>query len=244
MVRGLRGHAGTAARTREPLVGNRLALAGTVLYFLEWVGIAFLPGSLPTESFGKDPAAIVADYLHSPERIALVAGWFAVALLGRVVFMAGLTSVFRRDRERALGVVAIAAMTVSVVLEVAAFAIVAAAAWIAHAHAPTSSVVSLDTAASVLDELIFGPAGVAVVVASLAMLTSRLFPRGLAWLGLVAGVLVTIGGIVASSAKGGGGGWHTFGGVLTGVPVFLFWVWMIVTAVVVFRATPRAVSAA
>src|SRR2546423_11758239 len=91
--RQLNWEAGMASR-REQLVGNRLALAGTVVYFMEWVVIPFAP-SLPTDKLGKDPSAIVAAYGHHPARTAFLAGWLSFVLLGRILFSAGLRSAFR-----------------------------------------------------------------------------------------------------------------------------------------------------
>jgi hypothetical protein len=239
MARSLRLRGSSAASSRGRLVGNRLALAGTVLYFLEWVGIPFLR-SLPTDRLGHNPAATVADYAHHPGTIALVAGWFSVVLLGRIVFVAGLRSALGDSgRKSALVDVALVVMAVSVTIEVLAYGLVAAGAWLERAHANGSSVVALDTAGSVTDELIFGPIGVAVVAASLAMLLSRLFPSWLSWLGLIGGVLVTVAGIIASSAQGAAGTWHTLGGALAGPPEIAVLIWMIATSVIIWRATPR-----
>lgn len=232
----------TAARRH--LVGNRLALAGTVLYFLEWVVIPFLPATLPTDRLGHSPAATVADYAHHPGRVALVAGWFSVVLVGRVVFVAGLRSAFVGDeRGRALADVALAAMALSVTIEVLAYGLVAAAAWLERSHASGSSVVALDAASSVTDELIFGPVGLSVIAASVAMLLSRLFPWWLTWLGLLGGLVLTVAGIIASSAQGATGTWHSIGSALSGPPVFAVWIWMIATSVILWRAAPRTAVA-
>src|SRR2546421_9833353 len=108
MARSLRLRGSSAACSRGCLVGNRLALAGTVLYFLEWVGIPFLPGTLPTDRLGHNPAATVADYAHHPGTIAFVSGRFSVVLLGRIVFVAGLrTALCDTGREHALADVAL-----------------------------------------------------------------------------------------------------------------------------------------
>ena len=234
-----RGSRATSS-SRGHLIGNRLALAGTVLYFLEWVGIPFLPATLPTDRLGHNPAATVADYAHHPATIAFVAGWFSVVLLGRIVFVAGLRrALIDSGRERALADVALVVMAVSVTIEVLAYGLVAAGAWLERAHASGNSVVALDTAGSVTDELIFGPIGVSVVEASLAMLLSRLFPRWLTWLGLIGGLLLTVAGIIASSAQGATGTWHSIGSALGGVPVFATWIWIIATSVILWRATPK-----
>ena len=230
---------------RDQLVGNRLALVGTVLYFMEWIGIALLTSSLPTDRLGHNPAATVADYADHPGRTALVAGWFSVVLLGRVVFSVGLRSAFHgMRREFALADVALVAMAVSVAIEVIGFGLVASGAWLADAHAEAGTIVALDGAGTVLSKLVFGPLGLCVVAGSLAMLVSQLFPRWLAWLGLVAGALLTFGGIVGASAQGATGSFHDIGGAFTGVPVLGFWIWMIATSIVLFRAAPRPEAAA
>ena len=221
-----------------------MALVGTVLYFLEWVGIAFLPGSLPTHRLGRNPAATIADYAHHPGTVAFVAGWFSVVLLGRIVFVAGLRRALTDSRHaHALADIALVVMAVSVTIEVLAYGFVAAGVWLEHAHAGGTSVIALDAAGSITDLLIYGPIGVSVLTAALAMLLSRLFPSWLSWLGLLGGLLLAAAGVVASSAQGSTGTVHTIGNVLTGPPVLAAWVWMIATSVIVWRATPRAAMA-
>ena len=51
-----------AATDRPRLVGNRLALAGVIIYFLEWVGIiGFSFGNIPA-SQGTPAAEVFAQY--------------------------------------------------------------------------------------------------------------------------------------------------------------------------------------
>ncbi len=227
--------------SRRELVGNRLALVGTVLYFMEWIGIALLTSSLPTDRLGHNPAATVADYADHPRRTALVAGWFSVVLLGRIVFTVGLRSSFGdATRRLLLADVAVLAMAVSVVIEVISFGLVATGAWLADAHAEAGTIVGLDAAGTVLFDLVFGPIGLSILAGSLAMLLSRLFPRWLAWFGVIVGTLLTIGGILGAGGQGATGTLHDVAGALIGVPVFGFWIWMIATSIILFRATPRA----
>ena len=132
----------TATR-RDQLVGNRLALVGTVLYFMEWIGIAALGASLPTDRLGDRPAETVADYAHHPARTALLAGWLSFVLLGGSVFTIGLRDAFRdRRRELPLATFAVAAMTVSVAIEVISYALVASGAWLAKAHGSAGAIVA------------------------------------------------------------------------------------------------------
>jgi len=49
--------------SRGQLIGNRIALIGTVMYFLEWVAIVTTP-SVPTDKLWLDPTAIIAAYGH------------------------------------------------------------------------------------------------------------------------------------------------------------------------------------
>ncbi len=241
--RGSRGSRSTTAPGRR-LAGNRVALVGTLLYFLEWVGIALLPGTLPTDRLGRNAAATIADYAHHPGTVAFVAGWFSVVLLGRIVFVAGVRRALNASgHAHALADIALVVMAVSVTIEVLAYGLVAAGVWLQHARASATSVIALDAAGSITDMLIFGPIGVSVVTAALAMLMSRLFPSWLSWLGLLSGLVLAAGGVVASSAEGSSGTWHTIGNVLTGLPVLAAWVWMIVTSVIIWRATPRAEAA-
>ncbi len=220
------------------LRGNRLALVGAVLYFMEWVVIVIAP-SLPTDKLGKDPASIVTAYADHPSRTALLAGWLSFVLLGRVLFVAGLRDALRDSpRARVLLDWAFGAMVVSVAIEIVDYALVASGAWLAHAGASADSIVALDTIGTVVVFVIIAPIGASVLAASLGLLASRLLPAWVGWLGVVAGSLLTAGGIIAAAARGSTGVFHDVGGVLGGPPVPLFWIWLIVTGVIVWRA-PR-----
>jgi hypothetical protein len=222
------------------LVGNRFALAGTVLYFMEWVGIVLAP-SLPTDKLGRDPASILSAYADRPGWTAFLAGWLSVVLVGRVLYVAALRSAFRDSGYAStLLDVALGAMSISVAIEIVSYDVVGAGAWLADRHAGAATVAALDAASTVLFLTIFGPLAVSVVAASIPMVTSRLFPRWLAWLGVVTGVLLVVAGIIGASAQGASGGFHDLGGVLGSVPVAGVWLWMIATSVLLFRRAPRS----
>jgi hypothetical protein len=220
---------------RGRLVGNRVALVGAAMYFLEWVGILSIP-SVPTEKLGHDPNAIVAAYGH-PKAIGLAAGWFSVVLFGRVIFTIGLRDAFRGlRRERLFANIAVAAMGLSVAIEVISFGITAAAAWVAEAGGNPGAVVALDAASEVGFLLVIGPIGVSVLAGSIAMILSRLFPRWLGWVGVLGGALLLVGGIIGVGGLGARGTFHDVAGALMGgAPIV--WIWMIATSVVLFRAT-------
>ena len=218
-------------------------LLGAVLYFMEWVVIVIAP-SLPTDKLGKDPASIVAAYGDHPSRTALLAGWLSFVLLGRVLFVAGLRDALSDvPRARVLVDWAFGAMVVSVAIEIVDYALVASGAWLAHAGASADSIVALDTVGTVVFLVVFAPLGASVLAASLGLLASRLFPRLIGWLGVVAGSLLTAGGIIAAAAQGSTGSFHDIGGALRSLPVPLVWIWLIATGVIVWRA-PRNSSRA
>jgi hypothetical protein len=222
-------------RERAP-IGNRLALIGAVLYLLEWVAIigASPPGPLGP---GTGTRALVAAYSHHAGAAAVSAGWFAVCLIGRVLYMAGLKASLRaRPRELPLMDVAVAAMAISVTLEVAAYAVVAGAARLAAAGADRGLVVALDATAFWLDLLIFGPAGVSLLAAGLAMLRSRLFPSWLSAIALVAGAAGTIGCVLSAGTAGGSA--SGLADALGTVAALGLWIWMLVTGVLLWRAAP------
>ena len=191
----------SVALTRGQLTGNRIALVGTVMYFLEWVAIVSIP-SVPTDKLGRHPGAIVAAYGH-PKAVGLAAGWFSVVLFGRVIFTIGLRDAFRGlRRERLFADIAVAAMALSVAIEVISFGITASAAWIKSAGGAQSSVVALDAASSTVYSLVFGPIGVSVLSGSIAMVLSGLFPRWLSWIGVLGGSLLIVGGITGAGGLG------------------------------------------
>ncbi|MFL5952569.1 MAG: hypothetical protein ACJ76I_00480 [Gaiellaceae bacterium] len=226
------------SRSRE-LIGNRLALAGAVLYFMEWIVIVVAP-SLPTDKLGHDPAAIAAAYTDHPARTALLAGWLSFVLLGRILFCVGVRNALRDSgRPSALADWAVAVMTVSVTIEVVDYALVASAAWLAQAHGAIGAIVALDAAGTLLFHIVIAPVGIAVVACSAAMLMSGLFRRWLCVLGMIAGPLLVAGGVVGASAQGSSGGFHDLGAALEGPPVGIWWLWTIATALVLFRAAPR-----
>ena len=173
-----------AATERPTLVGNRLALAGVAMYFLEWVGIiAFNFGNVPA-SQGTKAAEILAQYVQHGPGIELLAGWLSLVLLGRILFVAGIRHALRRSgADTLLADFAVLAMAVSVILEVAAYAIASGGAYAAAGGADQSTIVGIDGVANFVNLVLAAPIGVSVLAASLAMVRSRLFPAWLSWLG-------------------------------------------------------------
>lgn len=220
---------------RARLVGTRLALAGALLYLSEWLVIPFVV-DLPTDDLGSDTSSIAAEYAGHGTELAFLAGWLSFVLLGRIVFVAALRSAFGdRPRTQPLLDIAVAAMAVSVAVEIVQLGLVATAGWLGEEGTAPEAIVALDAAATVLFGLVLAPIGASVLASSLAMLLSGLFARWLAWLGVIAGVLVIAGGVVSTTGAGDSGVVHDLADPLTGPPVALFWIWMLATSVVLFR---------
>jgi hypothetical protein len=222
---------------RGNLVGA-LALGGTILYLSEWLVIPFVP-DLPTDDLGDDVSAIAVDYAGHGTELALLTGCVSVALLGRIVFVAALRSALRASGDIVLADIAVAAMTLSVAIEVVQLGLVSSAAWLGETSVDPAAIAGLDAAGTVLFGLVLIPFGASVLASSAAMLLSERFPRWLCWLGIVAGAFVVLGGVVGTAGAGDSGTLHDLGDPLTGLPVAAVWVWMIVTSVVLFRGAPE-----
>jgi hypothetical protein len=221
-------------RPRAVLVGNSVALIGAVVYLLEWVAIV---GSSPPGPFGPaEPAGtVVHEYATHAGRAGVAAGLFAVVLLGRVLFVAGVAGSLRgQPALRPLLDTALVAMGASVLLEVVAYAIVAANARLALAGATSSVVVGLDQAAYWVDLLLAGPVGVSVLLTAWAMVRSRAFVAWLGWLGVLSGVTWLLACLVTGTALD-----NDDAGLLdavTTVGALTVWVWMLATGIVLLRA--------
>ena len=220
------------------LHGNPWALIGAVLYLLEWVAII---AAAPPGPFGPGTAAskLATDYAHHAGGAAVAGAWFAVVLVGRVLFVAGVKASLRHHpRERPLLDLALGAMAISVVLEVAAYAVVAATARLAADGAAHDLLVGLDGAAFWLNLFLWGPVGVAVLASGLAMLRSRLYATWLCWLAVVAGTAGIVSCLVAGATTDSSGSGAT--AAATSVAAVGMWVWMIATGVVLLRAAPES----
>jgi hypothetical protein len=219
--------------TRAPLVGNRLMLIGAVLYLLEWVAIIAANVSVP---LGADASrhALLTGYAGRADALGWAAGWFSVVLVGRILIMVGLrTSLRDSGRPHVLMDLAVPAMAVSVALETAAYAIPSGAAWAVGHGTGLDTVRGLDAVAFLMDAVIWGPIGIALLCSGIAMWQSRLFSWPLWALAVVAGV----GGIVA----GVFGTAPSMAGVTdaaTTVAALCFWVWMLWTGVLLVLRTP------
>ncbi len=232
---------------RKPLIGNRLALAGVVIYFLEWVGIAaFDIGNVPA-SQGTNAAEILAQYAQHGTATALLAGWESLVLLGRILFVAGIRDGLHRSGARTLlADFALVAMAVSVIVEISTWSLVAGGAYAAVNGADQSTLVGIDALANFRLAVLGAPLAASILAASVAMLRSQLFPAWLCWLGLIAGAIGSVYGVIAGAVFAAGSQCASAlcltGSGLPGLAQVIslallgVWIWMIVTGVVLFRA--------
>lgn len=223
---------------RAHLVGNRIALAGTVVYFTEWLVIPFVPG-LPFDVRGQSQDAVMHALGERPGATGLAAGLFAIIMLGRLAFAAGLRGALRHDsRVIPFADLALVAMTVGVVLELVEYGLISGAAWLARDGMAPQAVIGLDVGGAALNSLILVTTGASALAASWAMRQSGMFRPWLGWLGLVGGALAMFGGVGITATLGADGLATTISGITTSLGLLAFWVWMITTAIVLFRSAP------
>ena len=224
------------AEQRARLVGNRWTLVGAILYLSEWVAIAtFHAGNTPTSFLKTD--AVVAMYTSHAGGVAAAASWYSLVLLGRILFTVGIRDSLKRSgADTLLADFAVGAMAVSVVLEIAAYALAGAAAQLAHSGGDHSAIVAVDAAGSWLDIMIFAPIGMSILAAAYAQLRSRLFPAWLCWLGVASGVIGCVLGLVIGPAFAAGPGPYQTVQMLS-LATLGFWVWMLATGIILFRRT-------
>jgi hypothetical protein len=235
---------GSRIATGSGLVGNRFAALGAVLYFLEWVAIAFL-AEVPTDLLGERPDEIVAAYEGEARAVSLALGWFGLVLIGRVLFVIGVRKAVRDSTgsvDTPLLDWAVAAMAVSVAIEVASLSFMSAGAWLADNDAGTDAVVALDAAGSIMFVAALGPIAASVLATGVAM-HRGLFPRWLAWLGTAAGVVLVVASLLVAAALGDDGDFGTWGEQPFAIGALLWWVWIVATSVILWRARPRATVA-
>lgn len=218
------------------LAGNRLVLAGAVLYLLEWVAIVAAGVGVPLggTASAHDVATAYADHADS---LGWAAGWFSVVLLGRVLLMVGLRSALAPSgRSAALMDGAVAAMTVSVALEVAVYGVAAGASWSLANGGSLATTRTLDAVSFQLNWMLYGPLGVSVLCATVAMWRSGAFSRVLAGLGLLAGVGCTVLGLAFVAPR------LSAGAEALSSAAALLWVWMLWTGVVTWRTVHTVVN--
>jgi hypothetical protein len=211
-----------------------MVLVGSVLYLLEWVAIVLASVDAPLGATAR-ASELGSAYVGHADALGWAAGWFSVVLLGRILIMTGLrTALADSGRPQPLMDLAVAAMVVSVVIEIATYALVAGSSWAVGHGASASSLRMLDAAAFKLNDTLYGPLGVSLLCAGAAMWFSGLFHRVLAGIAVVGGVMATLIGLAFVSPQ--------FVDVASalGFAALLLWVWMLWTGIVLWRARPTS----
>lgn len=219
-----------------PVAGNRLVLAGALLYLLEWVAIIAAGVSIPVGATAS-AHTVTSAYAGHANAIGWSAGWFCVVEVGRILVMVGLRAALPDRGLRPLLDVAVIAMAVSVAVEIVVYAVAAGGAWSLANGGSAADIRVLDAVSYQLNETIYGPLGVAMLSAGWVMWKSGAFNRVLPVLALAAGTLFALLGLAFVAPR--------FTGVAQGLGAgaILMWIWMVWTGVVLWRARPRAASA-
>jgi hypothetical protein len=226
------------AQERPAVAGNRLVLAGAVLYLLEWVAI------IPSGETGPSDPGTASDkvlglYTAHPTAATFLATWCAVVLVGRVLLILGIRDALRSlGRDSTLVSWAAVVMAISVAVELLSLTTSGAASVLAEQSADPDLIRALDAVSGFAWGMIFGPLGLAVLVTAWSMLRSRAFPTWICGVGVAGGVLLVLGGLFAGPARvheGTARDLHVVG--LIGVP--LFWLWMLATGIFLFRRVGR-----
>jgi hypothetical protein len=219
---------------RPAITGNRLVLAGAVLYLLEWVAIIPAGDSGPSDP-GTASDKVLGLYTAHPTAATFLATWCAVVLVGRILLILGIRDALRSlGRDRTVVSWAAAVMAMSVALELLSLTTSGAASVLAGRSSDPDLIRALDAVSGFAWGMIFGPLGLAVLLTAWSMLRSRAFPTWICVVGLVGGVLLVAGGLFAGPAylhEGTARDIHGFG--MIGVP--LFWLWMLATGIFLWR---------
>ncbi|WP_353814483.1 DUF4386 family protein [Agromyces sp. SYSU T00266] len=207
--------------------GTWLVLVGILLYLAEFVGMA-IAGGYPYVEPGSSPGEAAAALDGLAEGAGFLVGWMAFVLTGRILVVIGLRAACGPS---ALLDWAVAAMTVSVALEVASVASLAAASASATGDGGADGVLPLVASAGFLETASVPPAGLAAVLCAIVMWRSRDFPRFLAVLGGFAGVVIVVSGLLPPSMR-------ELADALS-VAVMAWWAWALWTGILLAVRTRR-----
>jgi hypothetical protein len=204
---GSEGTTPTRARRTDGLVGNRLMLAGVVLYLCEFIGIlASRVDTMPVLP-GSSLHQILSAYDGQVGATGFLVGWFSLVLPGRILLALGLrravldsqpTGAVRPRVRGALLDWAVALMAVGVATEVVSGAVLAGAAASA-ARGDSGDVFALDRVGHYLQVAGYCPTGTALVVLAAAMWRSGVFPRVLTGAALGTAAVQAVSGSLLSA---------------------------------------------
>jgi chromate transport protein ChrA len=192
-------------RRTDGLVGNGLLLSAVVLYLCEFVGIiASHVHTMPTLP-GSSAHDIATTYRGQAGATGFLVGWFALVLPGRVLIVVAmrqalLASAADRlaDAWRSALDWSVALISLGVVAELAQACVNAGTA-AAAGRGDMTTAFALDRVAHYLLVTVYGPSGLALAIVGSAAWRSGVFPRVLAGLLTILGVVQAVNGALLSA---------------------------------------------
>ena len=216
-------------RSQHTPTGTWLVLVGIALYLCEFLGFA-IAGGYPFNEPGTPLDQIPSAYVGFENGAGFLVGWMALVLSGRILIIIGLRSVIGRT---ALLDWAVAAMVVSVALEVVSVAAMAAAAAMVANGAGLDAVVVADRLSLALGSGVATAAGLAALLAAIEMWRSSLFPRALVIAGVLLGAVMLVSGLLAGPPST-----YPVGSALS-IGVLFWFGWAVWTGVLLVRRARR-----
>lgn len=218
--------------TQRQLVGNRLMLLGALLYLGEFIGIAISGAAHLPEQPAVGTSTLLSDYAGHADGLGFLIGWFGIVLLGRVLVVLALRASLTKSAHSSVWMdLSVVAMSIGVVMEVASEALATAAGQLADAGQDTAAV-GIDRGGAYLAAAILAPTGLAIVLSAACMLSSKLFPRALCGLGLIAGAATIVAGLLS------GPSYFSTQDTLT-TAALAAWAWMVWAGILMWRHTPH-----
>lgn len=220
---------------------SRLALLGVIIYLLEFAFI--IPFYKEPPGAGSTNSQLADFYAANHTSILIYVVGVSAAILGRILFAAVLRDVLRHvARTRVLMDLAFGLVVVGVTVESISLGLegVAASMGTYGSEPPVAVAAALQSVSPNVGIPLTITFGFFAAVASLAMISSRLFPHWIGWGGLVGGIVYALSVALHLAPDNGVLSMGQFVGWL------LIVVWMLATGIVLFRRarSQRSVSSA
>lgn len=214
---------------RRRISYSRLALLGVIIYLLEF---AFIIPFAKTPGAGNTNSQLADFYAANHTSILIYVAGVSAAILGRILFAAVLRDVLHHiARTRVLMDLAFGLVVVGVTVESISLGLegVAASMGTYGSEPPVAVAAALQSGSTNVGIPLTITFGLFAAVASLAMISSHLFPRWIGWSGLVGGIAYALSVALHLAPDNG----------VLSMGQFIGWVlivvWMLATGIVLFR---------
>ncbi|AXH97411.1 hypothetical protein [Ornithinimicrobium avium] len=204
--------------------GTWLVLTGLILYLCEFVAMA-LAGGYPSNTPLTPLTEIPATYEGFENGAGYLVGWMALALSGRILIVLGFRKAFGPSP---LLDWAVALMSVSVALEVAAVGLLAGTAGLVADGVDADAVLALDRAAWFVGSGVTAPVGLAVLLCAAAMWRHGDLSRLLAGIGVLTGATTLLSGLLTAPST------YPLASALS-TAVIVWWAWTLWVGIVLAR---------